>query len=340
MTIPRLDALLVSDEHNVSYLSGARGIEARLLINFRRRGRDLFITDPRFTYQAQECLKGFRLEVIGRRQSYFKGLAQVLSGPRMKRVGFEAKALSFAEAEHLKKKLPKQTALVPTYDVVEGLRITKEQGELALIKQAVDITRDAFRYIKKFLKPGARECDIAERLLSYMKEKGAEEAAFPIIVASGKRAAWPHAPASAKKISQDDVVVIDAGARFKCYNSDLTRTFFLGRINPALRRCLAAVEQAKEEAIKAVKPGLKISELDRIARARIAASGFGKHFSHNLGHGVGLSVHEAPAVSGRSDEILKPGMVFTIEPGIYLKGLGGVRLEDMVLVTKTGHKVL
>jgi len=340
MTTPRLDALLVSDEHNVSYLSGTQGIEARLLINFKRQAKNLFITDLRYTYQAQDCLKGFKLEVIGRRQSYFKGLAQALDRPGLKRIGFEAKALSFAEVEQLKKKLPKRACLVPTYNIVEGLRVKKEQGELKLIRQAADITRDAFKYIKRFLKPGVRERDIADRILSYMRGEGADGEAFPIIVASGKRTAWPHAPVSGRKLSRNDIVVIDAGARFKGYNSDLTRTFFLGRINPTLKQCFDAVKQAKNKAIRAVKPGLKISELDRIARAHIAGCGFGKQFLHNLGHGVGLSVHEAPVVSRRSDEILKPGMVLTIEPGIYLEGLGGIRLEDMVLVTKTGYKAL
>jgi len=336
----RLDALLVSDEHNVSYLSGAQGIDARLLINLKARRPNLFITDPRFLYQAEEQVKGFRLEVIGRRQSYFGSLAQVLSSRPLKRIGFEAKALSFAEVEQLKKKLPRQAELVPTYDIVEGLRVIKDDSELKLIKKAADITKGGLKYIKKFVKPGQRECDIANRLHSYLRQNGAEDVAFPIIVVSGKRTAWPHAPVSSRKLTKNDVVVIDAGACFKGYNSDLTRTFFLGRINPTLKKCYEVLEQAQAKAIKAVRPGLKISQLDRVARSHIAACGFGKNFLHNLGHGVGLNVHEAPAISGKNKDVLRSGMVFTVEPGIYLPSIGGVRIEDVLVVTKSGCSIL
>jgi len=335
----RLDALLVTDQSNVRYLSGFTGTDSTLLIQLKRKRPHVFITDARFLYQGRKELgSNFKIELANSKRNFFKTVAHIFKQEKLVRVGFEAKSITYGKIEYIKKRV-KGVKLIPTYGIVEKLRTIKSEDELKLIKKAVKIAGNAFTGIRRYIKPGVKESEISDKMASLMRRGGADSA-FPIIVASGKRSAWPHAPASDRKFTASDAVTIDAGACFKGYNSDLTRVYFLGRINSTLEECFKVISQAKARAIRAIKPGLKISQLDRIARNHIEAAGFGKYFLHSLGHGIGLDVHETPSISGKNKETLQPGMVFTVEPGIYLPEVGGVRLEDMVLVTKTGHKVL
>ncbi len=334
-----LDGLLVTDGANVSYLSGFTGSDSSLLVDFRQKRQSSFITDSRYIYQAKRQVKSYEIKLIAPNRRFFTALTDIIAKKKLKRLGFEAKSISFGEIEQIKKRL-KSTLLIPTYGVVESLRSIKSKSEIELIKKAVRITESAFKFIQPLIKPGVKESELAAKMELFMKQLGAASSAFLIIVASGKNSAWCHAPVSSRKIKVNEAVLIDAGANFKGYNSDLTRVYFLGRINPTLQRCLDVVIKAKNVAIKAIKPGVRASKIDKIARDYIASSGFGKYFLHSLGHGIGRCVHEAPTLSTKSQETLKPGMVFTVEPGIYLPACGGVRIEDMVLVTKTGHEVL
>jgi Xaa-Pro aminopeptidase len=224
--------------------------------------------------------------------------------------------------------------------LVEGLRQIKDNNELQKIKKAIMITLAAYRYIQKFLKPGIREIEIVGEIERFIHRHGARACAFEIIVASGPHAAYPHHVTSNRKLQNNEMVLIDMGVDYQGYKSDLTRTFFLGRIKPLANKVYTIVEQTQSHVVKLIRPGILSRELDAAARQYIWRQGYGPFFSHNLGHGVGLEIHEAPFLSSKSQTQLEAGMVFTVEPGIYLAGRLGVRIEDMVLVTDKGAQVL
>jgi len=347
----KLDGLLVSKPANVSYLSGFSGDESYLLITEKK---DFFITDFRYEQQAKKEAKGFEIEVVGAApcgrpqqgrhrglplHNHFDLIVHLIKKNNLKRVGFEARHITYAEVSKIRDNLTKQEFL-PMHDLVESLRVVKTQEEIKNIKKATGICLSVFNDVAFKIKPGIREKELAGFVEYQMRIKGAEGASFDIIVLSGKNSTMPHGRPSDRKIGCNEAVLIDAGASFNGYKSDLTRMFFLGKIPDTVQKVYGIVKKAQEMALKAVRPGVSASVVDAIARDYIKSNGYGDYFGHSLGHGVGREVHEAPSISSKSKDILKPGMIFTVEPAIYLPNIGGIRIEDMVLVTQKGSQVL
>ena len=329
-----LDALWVSSPANVRYLSGfTDGRDAKLLL---RAGGSTLYTDARYTVQAQEQsrIPAF----IARPPATLTHAAPTLAGLR---VGFEAEHLTVAQLEDLQAhwQAHGQTQLIGTRGLIEGLRVVKTPPEIEHIRAAQALADQAFAAVLPSIVAGVSEREIAGRLERFIAGRGGSPA-FDFTVASGPRGAMPHGGASERLIGQDELVTIDFGARLNGYHSDMTRTVATGNPSQELRRLYRAVLEAEQAAVDAVKPGASCAELDGLARGILEGHGLGEYFAHSLGHGVGLAIHEGPSLRAHSEEVLRPGMVITIEPGVYLPGLGGVRIEDLLLVTEDGHEVL
>lgn len=334
-----LDALLVTSEPNVSYLSGFKGGESIALVSTKGC---YFLTDFRYIEEAhKEVSPDFKIVRIERPLSCAakSPFADTLSFCGVKRLGFEGAHISFSLYERLKNSLT-GVKLLPTSNLVEGLRELKDNEEINILKEAAKKALAGVSSAKTFLKPGRTEREAAADLEYFFKTHGADKASFDIIVAGGSNSSMPHAMPTNYKLKKNDQVLIDAGVRLKGYNSDLTRTLFLGRMTRKARRFYNIVHNAQKSAIDVIRPGIKISEVDKAGRSVIEAEGLGKYFGHSLGHGVGLEVHEKPRIANNETGRLKEGMVFTIEPGVYIPDWGGIRIEDMVLVTKSGCEVL
>ena len=330
----KLDAIFISNPANVSYLSGFKGGDSFLLIA-KDKGA-LFITDSRYLQQAEKEIRGF--EILCLKQPIINKIPQVIKKSRLKRVGFESAHLSYKYVKMLNAKTAQR--LIPIDGVVEKFRIIKNKAEIKIIKKSAKIAKKALKKTISHIKAGMNELEVAGYLEWRMRKEGAEKIAFPLIVASGANSAMPHAVLSKRRIKKQEPIVIDCGCVFEGYNSDLTRTIFLGRISAQLRSIYNTVKEAQEKAISLIRPGVKISAIDKAARDYIRKKGLGKYFGHTTGHGIGREIHEAPAISGKNPKVLKKGMVFTVEPGVYIPGLGGVRIEDMVLVTNKSCEVL
>jgi Xaa-Pro aminopeptidase len=324
-----LDGLLISQPENVRYLSGFTSPEdAQVLLSPRDA---LLITDGRYTVQAQEESR-IPVRIVGRSERWAL-LAERLQG----RVGFEADHLSYAQVEALREQ--PNAELVPTRGLIEGLRRKKQPEELEKIRKAAELTDRGFQHILSFLKPGVRELDLALELEFFLRREGSEPISS-MIVASGVRGAMPHGAPSTKVIQEGELVTFDFAARIEGYTADMTRTVAVGTVNQELRRIYQAVWKAEEAALAAVAPGMACRELDALARKVLEGYGLASAFTHSLGHGVGLAIHEAPSLSSSSEDVLEAGMVITIEPGVYLPGIGGVRIEDLVEVSDQGPLVL
>ena len=265
-------------------------------------------------------------------------LSEVINSLNLKTVGFESH-LPYSMYEELKNKLD-SIQLVPAKNIIEDIRIVKEPLEIELIRESIKITERAFRGVKGMIRQGSREDEIAIEMEYRLRKEGAEKVAFDTIIASGERGALPHGKASNKIIENGELVIVDFGSTYKGYNTDCTRTLSTDGFNARQEEIYKTVLMAQREAIKSVKPGLKASEIDSKARGFITDAGYGENFGHSTGHGVGLEVHEEPRIAEGQDDIIREGSVFTIEPGIYIQEWGGVRIEDMVVVTKDGCEVL
>jgi Xaa-Pro aminopeptidase len=331
----RLDALFITKGKNVSYLSGFAG-ESGLLLTPTRK---VLVVDFRFKEEAAKTAASFQIYQRPNLQTLEESLLHLVKKLKLKRLGFEALSLSYQFYRRLKSALH-PVKLVPTDSIVEQLRAIKTAAEIKLLKKAAGLAAETQRYAQKIIKPGKEETEISRELQYFMRKLGAEACAFEPIVASGKRSSMPHACASDKIIKDKEAVLVDLGCRISGYNSDLTRMVFLGKMRGKIKRIYATVIRAQKLAIQAVRPGEKILRIDKIARQCIAKEGLGGFFGHALGHGIGREVHEYPSISPNSQGFLRKGMVFTIEPGIYIPGWGGAMVEEMVLVTKTGHEVL
>ncbi|KEF35390.1 aminopeptidase [Deinococcus sp. RL] len=325
-----VDALWVSDPANVRAVSGfSSGKDGKVLVT--GDGAVLY-TDGRYTVQAQE---ESRIEQhIARPPETYQDAAERVRGGR---VGFEAEHLTVAGLEDLRAHW--EAELVPTRGLVEALRRVKTPQEVAAIREAQALADRVYAAVRPMVRAGVRELDVALELETGLRRAGAE-VAFDVIVASGPRGAMPHGVASDKVIEEGELVTIDFGARVRGYHSDMTRTLAVGRPSDELRRVYGAVLEAEEAAVAAVGPGVRAADLDALARGILERHGLAAAFAHSLGHGVGLNIHEGPGLRGTSEDVLEPGMVVTIEPGAYLPGVGGVRIEDLVLVTERGHEVL
>jgi Xaa-Pro aminopeptidase len=331
------EALLVSNETNVSYLTGFTGDSSYLLIG---RNLCMLISDGRYTTQiSQECPK---LDVSIRPQTdtIIVAAAKVVKRAKLNKLGIEAEHLTVADLEKLKTDV-KGLEVCPTTAAVEELRQIKDAGEIAEIHRAIYQAEKGFEVLRAQLRRDMTELQAAHGLEQAMRQFGATAAAFPTIVAVGERAALPHARPTPGLNSEADFVLIDWGATAASgYKSDLTRILVTGKISPKLEKVYGVVLKAQRAAIRSIRPGVRCRDVDAVARRVIESAGFGKQFSHGLGHGIGLNVHEGPRLSAASDAELKPGMTVTVEPGIYLEGWGGVRIEDDCLVTRHGCDVL
>ncbi|MBM4160827.1 MAG: aminopeptidase P family protein [Ignavibacteria bacterium] len=334
MSHASLDGLLVTHLPHVRYLTGFSGSNGLCIITRRSQ---CFITDTRYRDQAKSEVKHFR--IVTSRNSLFEAAAQEPAMARRMRLGFDSKHLSVAGWQSLKKHL-RRIALVPTESFVDGLASIKDDSEIASIRRAVRISDEVFSLIIHLLKPGLSELDVAAEIGYLHRKLGAEADAFEPIVASGPRAAWPHARASAKRIRSGEVVILDFGCRVNGYNSDCTRTVAVGRPSVRMRKVHQIVLDAQLRAVDAARGRIAARTLDAVARSYIKKMGYGKFFPHSLGHGLGLEVHEAPRISSLSKDFIQPGNVVTIEPGVYMPGLGGVRIEDAIIIREDDCSVL
>jgi Xaa-Pro aminopeptidase len=331
------DALLVTSPVNVRYLTGFTGEDSFLVVG---RGLTVLVSDTRFETQISEECPGLDAHIRPRTKTIAEAVGEVVSRSKLKKLAFESGTTSYAQWEALTQTV-KPLELVPRADLVESLRLIKDDGELADIRQAIQQAERGFQLLKATLSPEMTEQQAANELERAMRHFGAKQAAFDTIVAVGPRAALPHARPTSARIGDAGFVLVDWGARNTSgYHSDLTRMIVTGTISPKLEKLYRVVLQAQRRGIEAVRPGVLGGEVDAASREVIRQAGWGKNFGHGLGHGIGLEIHEGPRVSQNSKTELKPGMVVTVEPGVYLPGWGGIRIEDDVLVTRTGHEVL
>jgi len=335
----QFDGLLISHLPNIRYLCGFTGSAGLLLVE---ESGSVFFTDVRYDTQAHEEVKGAKV-VVGRR-AILQCLGEWL-GRRRKRArkwtfGVEAEHFTLADKDRLNDLLPSGMRLRAGPALVERARMVKDADEVKKIRNAAILGSKLFGRVLEVLRPGINELAVAAEIEYAARQAGAEEMSFPTIVASGVRSALPHGRASRQPIQPGAFVVCDFGVILAGYCSDQTRTVWVGSAPDEARRAYDAVRQAQQEAVNAVRPGSAVGEVDAAARKVLRKAGLGRYFTHSTGHGVGLEIHEAPRVAAGQQEILQPGMVITIEPGVYLPGKWGVRIEDMVAVTAGGCEVL
>lgn len=329
-----LDGILFNSLENIRYLCGFTGSDGAFVLTEREA---FFLTDSRYWTQAEEEVKGSQIVHYKKK---IDGIASLLSDLKLERIGFESSSLTFSSHQSLMEKLPKEIRFVPLEGEIKNFRAAKDTQEMALIQKAIEISSKAFLHVIEKLKEGIPEREPSLEMEFFMKNSGAEAISFDIIVASGKRSALPHGRASSKQIEKGDFILIDFGSRFQGYYSDQTRTLVCGEPSPEQEKIYQIVKEAHDRAIEVVRPGISSQEVDEAAREHIRRCGYGQYFGHGTGHGIGLAVHEDPVVNMENKDILQEGMVFTVEPGIYIQDWGGVRIEDMVRVTNQGVEVL
>ncbi|KAF1080690.1 MAG: Aminopeptidase YpdF (MP-, MA-, MS-, AP-, NP- specific) [Candidatus Rifleibacterium amylolyticum] len=323
------DALLVTNPRNIRYLCGFSGSSGSLLIT---PSRAVFFTD--FRYQEQSAVQvGKAARIVVFTKSLVDSLKKEIKKLKIGRLGIEKSMslnLFLSYADNLK------IDLVPTELLVEELRQYKDADELACLKKAFAIADAAFADLIKVIKPGMRETEVAAHLEFSMKMRGSEMPSFDTIIASGPNSSKPHAQPSSRKIKVGEMVKIDFGAVLGGYHSDMTRTIFLGKATAKFKKVYNTVLKAQTEAVKALKAGIVCNKVDAVARKVITDAGYGEYFGHGLGHSLGLDVHEMPALNKKCKDKAEPGMLFTVEPGIYLPGWGGVRIEDVYMIKPDG----
>ena len=328
-----IDALLITSEYNRRYMTGFTGSSGVAVVTANDA---VFITDFRYTEQAAEQVKDF--EIVQHTGLIHQEVANLVKKLNVQTLGFEQDSMTFATYEHYKQVISAQ--FIPVSGLIEKIRLIKTPEEINIIKVACEIADKAFSHILTFIKPGVSELDVSNELEFFMRKQGATSSSFDIIVASGLRSALPHGVATTKVIEQGDFVTLDFGAYYNGYVSDITRTIAVGEPSEQLVDMYNAVLQAQLLAVDKVGPGMTGIEADAIARNYLFSRGYGEAFGHSLGHGIGLEIHENPGLSMRSNTVLEPNMVVTIEPGVYLPGIGGVRIEDDIVITDKGNEVL
>ncbi len=329
----KADAFLLTNPLNVTYLSGFSGEESSLIVTGNKA---ILVTDRRYAERAES--EAPWLDIITRKRSLIAESAALLSGLSARKALFEEDHISQHDYSALRRNC--RLTLPPSKGMIQQLRAKKDHQELKAIRKAISIAQTAFRSVKHNLAPGIRECDVAAMLIYQMRQRGAEKEPFDLIVASGPATSRPHAKTSTRKIRIGDILLIDWGAKYRGYCSDLTRVCFIGKIPPKAREIYQIVLAAQNRAIREIRPGRGGKRIDGAARAFIRQKGYERNFMHGLGHGIGLAPHEIPAIGPSTDLRLTKGMVITVEPGIYLPLWGGIRIEDMILVTKDGAELL
>lgn len=335
MEVRRVPPILVTNLVNVRYLTGFTGSAGLALFGPRRA---VLWVDPRYTLQARGQATG--VEVIEERRGLLKGAAAWLRKHPVREVGYEASSLTCDQFQQLRTEAGRTIRLRPAGDLIEELRVVKDRGEIEAMRSAGRITAKVFEDLRTRVKPGVEERDLAAEIEYRMHKRGADGAAFETIVASGPRSAHPHARSSSKLLQEEELVIFDLGAILNGYAADMTRTVFLGEPSRRVRNLYAAVLKAQHEAVESVQDGVKASEVDATARRVLAKHGLERHFTHSTGHGVGLEIHERPRLAKGEATRLKAGSVITVEPGVYLEGFGGIRVEDTVLVGPDGPEIL
>lgn len=328
-----IDAVLISNGNNMRYISGFAGETGYLYISEKRHA---VVTDFRYTIQAETEAEGYEVITIGN-GGYEETLNDILKTEKVSRLGFEAEDMLYAKYSSLKDKL-RVDELVPIGSQITAMRRIKTANELEMIKKAEAIGDQVFVEILDFLQPGMTELEIAARIEYLLKLKGAQGISFNAIVASGINSSMPHAVPSHKKIEKGDFLTMDFGCVYEGYCSDMTRTIVIGKASQKQKEVYDTVLKAQLAALDFIKAGLKGKEVDKVARDIIYQAGYEGCFGHGLGHSVGLHIHENPRLSMLEEDVLEVGMTETVEPGIYIKGFGGVRIEDLVVVTKEGHE--
>ncbi|MBN1511480.1 MAG: aminopeptidase P family protein [Phycisphaerae bacterium] len=330
----RIAAYLLSNRADHYYLAGFSGEDSALLVT---RSQVWVISDGRFE-------EAIRKECPWAKVTLRKGMLPAEIGAVCRKLRLRSLAV---QSDHLTlddhaaiRKAVRPARLVNAPPLVNEMRLRKDKAELKVMDQAIRVAEEAFQAMRRSIRIGQTEIELAARLEYEMARRGSTSPAFPSIVAEGANGALPHAVPGKRKVRKGSAILFDWGATVGFYRSDLTRMVFVGTIPPKFRKIYGIVLEAQEKAIRAVRPGERMCDVDAVARNHIAGTGYGRQFGHGLGHGLGLDVHEAPSLSWRSDQKLEPGMVVTVEPGIYLPGTGGVRIEDDVLVTPTGCRVL
>jgi Xaa-Pro aminopeptidase len=335
----RFDALLISHLPNIRYLCGFTGSAGLLLVE---ESGSVFFTDVRYDTQAHEEVRSAKVVIA--RKSVLSALGDFF-GARRKRargwtIGIESEHFTIAEKKRLAKAKPSGITLKDAPSIVERARMVKDSDELERIRAAVKLGAKLFDRALEVLRPGVKEVEVAAEMEYAARKSGADEMSFSTIIASGARSALPHGRATEQAIPKGAFVVCDFGVILSGYCSDQTRTVWVGTVPDDARRAYEAVKEAQQAAVDAVRPGIAVGEVDAAARKVLRKAGLGRYFTHSIGHGVGLEIHEIPRVADGQKEILQPGMVITIEPGVYFPGKWGVRIEDMVAVTAGGCEVM
>ncbi|MBO0419648.1 M24 family metallopeptidase [Vagococcus fluvialis] len=328
-----ISSFLITSPYNLRYLTGFTGTTGLALIGLEEA---FFITDFRYTEQAAKQCVGF--EIVKNVGPILEVVADLVESKNIENLGFEESFVPFKQYVELEGLL--EVDLIPVSGMVEELREVKDEEEIAIVEKACEIADKAFSHILTYIKPGMTEIQVANELDFYMRSLGASSVSFETIVASGLRSAMPHGVASEKVIEQGDMITIDFGCYYNGYVSDMTRTISLGEPSDKLREIYNVVKEAQQKVLDVAKPGMTGVELDAVARDYIASKGYGEAFGHSTGHGIGLEIHEGPNVSKLAEKAFVPGNIITNEPGIYLPGIGGVRIEDDMLVTENGIKRL
>jgi Xaa-Pro aminopeptidase len=331
-----LDAILISSPENRRYLSGFVGTAGYLLIS---QTDALLVTDSRYVEQAGRQAPEYRVVPVSGGHEWLPELASELNA---KRIGFESDHMTVGGHAAFRKAIGESDglSLVEVTDAVDKMRATKYEEELSLLTRAIEITDQAFEEVRSSLEAGASERQVAWDLERAMRERGAEGMAFDVIVAAGVNSAMPHHAPDDSVIGTGEPVVIDMGAKYMGYCADMTRTIVIGEPDETFRRVYSTVLDAQLAAEKGVKSGMTGADVDALARDAIVEAGFGKNFGHGLGHGVGLAIHELPTLGSSVADRLNDGMVFTVEPGIYLPDWGGVRIEDVVVLENGRARVI
>lgn len=329
-----IDAFLVMQDTNIAYLTRFPAAESWLLVGKHKAS---YITDFRYILEARKGLKG--IGVVRYIKSRSETLFQTARQQGIRRLGFDPNHITLAQYQAFSKQCPSSIKLVALAHAVETLREIKDSGEIRYIREALVLHKEAYKLVRRAIRPHVSEQDILSRLENFVRHKGVRFS-FPPIVASGANSCYPHAKVTARKLGKSDIVLVDIGIEVKGYKSDLTRMFFLGRIPPFVQRVNDAVAMAQRKAIEKIGPGVPVAELDLAARNHLAKNGLAQYFGHALGHGVGLDIHESPRLAQSNPAVLKAGMVITIEPAVYIPHRFGIRIEDMVLVTPKGCEVL
>lgn len=328
-----IDALLITNGYNRRYMTGFTGTAGVAIVS---KDDAVFITDFRYTEQATAQVKDFR--IVQHTGTIFAEVANQVALMGIQTLGFEKDTLTFGMYEQYKSEV--KAEFVPFSGLIEKIRLIKTEQEINIIKAACEIADNAFTHILGFIEPGKTELEVSNELEFFMRKQGATSSSFDIIVASGVRSALPHGVATDKVIEKGDFVTLDFGALYNGYISDITRTIAVGQPSDKLVEMYNVVLESQLLALEKVGPGMTGIEADAVARDYLKSKGYGEAFGHSTGHGIGLEVHEGPGLSFRSEQVLEPGMTVTIEPGVYLPGIGGVRIEDDILITETGNEKL